>query len=538
MIRRSAACPPPLGVAARGPCDEGILHGAGDAEALAPGAARWILAASVLGSSLAFLDASVVTVALPVIQKNLDVSASAAQWVVEAYSLFLTSLVLAGGSLADRFGRRRTFETGVVLFAAASAACGLAGGPASLIAARAAQGVAAALLVPSSLALLGAGFPAAERGRAVGSWSALTAIASAVGPVLGGWLICAVSWRAVFFINLPPAAALLAISRTKVPESRNPDAGGLDVSGAALATIGLGGLVFGLIESGDRGWRDQLVWASLAAGAAALAAFFVVESRSRNPMAPLALFRDRAFAAANLLTFFLYGGLGAAFFFLPFDLIQARRYSPPAAGAALLPLVVIVFALSRAAGSLSDRTGARLPLTVGPALAGAGFALLAALPAGSYPATVLPGICAVGLGLALAVTPLTATVLGSVDSRETGAASGMNNAVARVAGLLAIAVLSAVAAGRFGHALDRNLAEAGFSTPDRIVPSAERKKLAAASPSPSLSESDRARAQIAITRSFEDSFRLVMGAAAGLALLAAACGAIGFPANRGPAAER
>ncbi len=522
-----------MSVAARGPCDEGILLSAPQAAALEPGASRWILAAAVLGSSMAFLDGSVINVALPVIQKSLGASAAAAQWVVEAYALFLSSLVLAGGSLSDQFGRRRIFEIGVALFAAASAACGLAGGPAILIAARGAQGIAAALLVPSSLALLGAGFPAAERGRAVGSWSALTAIASAVGPVLGGWLVEAVSWRAVFFINLPIAAVVLAISRTKVAESRNPEARRLDIPGALLATAGLGGIVFGLIESAGRSWSDFRVWGSLAAGVAALAAFGAVERGSDHPMARLALFRVRAFASANLLTFFLYAALGAAFYFLPFDLIQVRGYSPAATGAAFLPLVLIVFALSRVAGSLSDRFGARLPLTAGPSLAAAGFGLLAlSSPSGGYAATVLPPLCVLGLGMALTVAPLTATVLNAVDARETGAAAGINNAVARVAGLLAIAVLGLVASGHFDRALERRLSEAGFAAPDRIVPASERRKLGAARAPSTLSQVERARVQEAIARSFGESFRLVTGVAAGLALLAAASAAAGLPSGR------
>jgi EmrB/QacA subfamily drug resistance transporter len=482
---------------------------------------------------MAFLDGSVVSVALPVIQAKLGASASQAQWVVEAYALFLTSLVLAGGSLADRFGRRRIFEIGAALFAATSAACGLAAGPAALIAARGAQGIAAALLVPSSLALLGAGFPAAERGRAVGSWSALTSIAAAGGPILGGWLVQTVSWRAAFFLNLPVAVAVFAISRTKIPESRGLEARGLDVTGSLLATAGLGGVVLGLIEAGDRGWSDAFVRASLAAGASAFAGFLAFERRAKDPMVPLDLFRSRAFVAANLLTLFLYAALGVAFYYLPFDLIQTRGYSPSTAGAALLPLVGIVLALSRFAGSLSDRIGARLPLTAGPALSAAGFAFLALSGAGGYAATILPGIVAIGLGLSLAVTPLTAAVLGSVDASETGAASGLNNAVARVAGLLAIAVLGVVVSARYNRALDRNLAGAGFKAAGRVVAGMERRKLAAARPSAALPNRERAQAQDAIVRSFEEAYRFAMGLAAGLAFLAAAAGAAGFPADHG-----
>ena len=533
MTHRPVSSAHVMSVAARGPCDEGILLGAPHAPGISAGAPRWILAAAVLGSSMVFLDGGVVNVALPVIQKSLGASAADAQWVVEAYALFLSSLVLAGGSLSDRFGRRRTFETGAALFALASAACGLAGGPAVLISARAAQGIAAALLVPSSLALLGAGFSAGERGRAVGSWAALTSIAGAGGPLLGGWLVEVVSWRAVFFINLPIAAIVLAISRAKVAESTNPDARELDIPGALLATAGLGGVVFGLIESPNRDWSDFRVWGSLSAGAAALAAFVAVELRSDHPMAPPALFRARAFAATNLLTLLFYAALGAAFYYLPFDLIQVRVYTPAAAGAALLPLALIVFALSRPAGSLSDRFGARLPLTAGPALGAAGFGLLALSPQeGSYVVTVLPGLSVLSLGIALTAAPLTATVLNAVGARETGAASGINNAVARVAGLLAVAALGVVASARFDRTLDRRLLEAGFSAPSRVVPAPERRKLGAARAPSSLSEVERGRAQEAIARSFEEAFRLVMGLAAGLALLASASAAAGLRSGR------
>ena len=338
---------------------------------------------------MAFVDGTAVNVALPVLQATLRASVASAQWVVEAYALFLSALVLVGGSLADRVGRRRIFSIGTVVFAASSLACGLAPDVRALIAARAVQGVGAALLIPSSLAILGAAFPPGERGRAVGTWSALTAIAGAVGPILGGWLVQAVSWRAVFYLNLPIAGAVLWISARKVPESRNPDAGTLDVAGALLATAGLGLVIFGLIEAPAAGWSDPRVWASLGAGAIALGFLIAVERRSRHPMVPTALFRIRTFAAANLLTFCLYAALSATFFFLPFDLIQARGYSPALAGASMLPLVAAVSLLSRFAGAIADRLGARLPLTVGPAIAGIGFFLLAvAGRSGSFVATL------------------------------------------------------------------------------------------------------------------------------------------------------
>ena len=366
--------------------------------------------------------------------------------------------MLVGGSLADRFGRRRIFLLGVIVFAAASLACGLAPGAAALIAARGLQGIGAALLVPSSLAMLGAAFSASERGKAVGTWSALTSLGSAIGPALGGWLVQTFSWRAVFLINLPIAAVLLWITVRRVPETRNPEAAGLDVAGAVLATVGLGALVFGLIEAPARGWSDPHVWGSVLAGVTGLAAFIAVERRARHPMAPLSLFRNRTFTAANLLTLFLYAALAALFFFLPFVLIQARGYSPAASGAALLPLIVLVSGGSRAAGAFADRVGPRLPLTLGPAIAAAGFALFAVLPADAgYAVSMLPALIVLGTGMAITVAPLTAAVLNSVDRDDQGAASGINNAVARVAGLLAIAVFGIAAAAAFQRELDRRL---------------------------------------------------------------------------------
>jgi len=392
-----------MSVAARGPCDEAILR-ATEPSPCSRATARWVLAATILGSSMAFIDGTVVNVALPVLQKDLKASVSSVQWVVEAYALFLASLVLVGGSLGDRFGRRRVFTIGIAVFAASSAACALAPDVRSLVVARAVQGVGAALLVPSSLAILGAAFPPRERGRAVGTWSSLTAIAGAIGPVAGGWLVQVASWRAVFFLNLPIAAVILAIALRKVPETRNPSAGPLDLPGAVAATIGLAALVFGLIEAPVAGWGHPRVWASLSAGVAALTAFVLVEARSDHPMAPLGLFRIRAFAGTNLLTFFLYAALSATFFLLPFELIQAQGYSPSGAGAALLPLIVLISLLSRPAGAIADRIGPRVPLTVGPAVAALGFFLLG-LPHDDprYVTALLPALVVLGLGMATTV---------------------------------------------------------------------------------------------------------------------------------------
>jgi len=526
-----------MSVLARGPCDEAILH-ATEPSPCSPATARWVLAATILGSSMAFIDGTVVNVALPVLQKDLKASVSIVQWVIEAYALFLSALVLVGGSLADRFGRRRVFAIGVAIFAASSAACAFAPGVRWLVAARAVQGVGAALLVPSSLAILGAAFSPRERGRAVGTWSSLTAIAGVVGPVAGGWLVQVASWRAVFFLNLPIAAAVLVIALRKVPETRNPAAGRLDLAGAIAATIGLAAVVFGLIEAPAAGWSDPRVWASLVAGGVALALFVLVEARSAHPMVPLDLFRIRAFAGANLLTLFLYAALSATFFLLPFELIQAQGYSPSKAGAALLPLIALIFALSRPAGAIADRFGPRIPLTVGPAIAAVGFFLLAVPHHDArYFATLLPALSVLGFGMAITVAPLTAAVLNAVGERDTGTASGINNAVARVAGLIAIAAFGVVASGVFDRALDRRLSEAGLAAVSPKIPAAERRKLGAAQAPAGSSESETRRVQKAIAAALVDSFRVSMKISAALAVLSSACaltliGSVGIRSQR------
>jgi EmrB/QacA subfamily drug resistance transporter len=518
--------------AARGPCDEAVLR-ATEPSPCSRATARWVLAATILGSSMAFVDGTVVNVALPVLQESLNASVSSVQWVVEAYALFLSALVLVGGSLADRFGRRRVFAIGVALFAASSAACALAPGIASLVAARAVQGVGAALLVPSSLAILGASFSQRERGRAVGTWSSLTSVAAAIGPIAGGWLVQVASWRAVFFLNLPIAGAVIAISLRKLPETRNPSAKRLDLPGAFAATIGLAALVYGLIEAPAAGWSDPRVWASLAVGVVALAAFVVIEARSAHPMVPLDLFRIRAFAGANLLTLFLYAALSATFFLLPFELIQAQGYSPTQAGAALLPLIVLIFSLSRLAGAILDRFGARLPLTVGPAIAAVGFFLLAVPHEDARFATaLLPALSVLGLGMAITVAPLTTTVLNAVGEREAGIASGINNAVARVAGLLAIAAFGVVASYGFDRALDQRLSERGLASIASKISPAERHKLGAAQAPPDLSEPVRRGAQQAIAAALVDSFRVSMKIAAALALLSSVCALVFIPPHR------
>jgi EmrB/QacA subfamily drug resistance transporter len=506
----------------RAPCDEGAAGAVRGAVPCRPEAERWVLAATILASGMAFIDGTAVNVALPALQAGLGATVAQVQWVVEAYALFLSALLLVGGSLGDRFGRRRVFLCGVGGFALASAACGLAASTAQLIAARGVQGVAAALMVPGSLALLSASFDEARRGRAIGTWSGYGAITAAVGPLLGGWLIDHASWRWVFFLNLPLAVAVLAISLRWVPESRDEEAAGrIDLAGALLATLGLAGLTFGLIESSHLGWGSPLVIGSLVAGAAALAGFLAAESRVAAPMMPLSLFRSPAFAGANLLTLWLYAALAGVLFFLPFDLIQVRGFSATAAGAALLPFVLLMFTLSRWSGGLVDRYGARLPLIVGPAIAGLGFALFAVpgLHAG-YWTGFFPAIVVLGLGMAVSVAPLTPTGLGAVEGRHAGIASGVNNAVSRCAGLLAVAVLGILMLGLFGRGLERRLAALDLPPVARAAMAGQREKLAALAVPAGLPEPARAAARAAVDGAFLDGFRGVMLTAAGLALLA------------------
>jgi EmrB/QacA subfamily drug resistance transporter len=513
-----------LSVSVREPCDEGVIRaGAADAPC-GRAAGRWVLAATILGSGITFIDGTVVNVALPVLQRELGATVTDAQWIVESYALMLAALLLTGGSLGDRYGRKRVFAVGVALFALASAWCGLSPNVEQLIFARAVQGVGAALLVPGSLAIISASFSNAERGRAIGTWSGFTAIAAGVGPVLGGWLIEHVSWRWIFFINAPLAVVVLLIVWRRVPESRDPEANGrLDYPGALLATLGLGGVVFGLTESNTRGFGNALVVASIIVGVVALALFVIVERREAQPMMPLGLFSSRTFAGANLLTLMLYAALGGVLFFLPFNLIQVQKYSATEAGAALLPFVLTMFLLSRWAGGLVGRYGARLPLVVGPVVAGLGFALLA-LPgadAGSYWTSFFPAIMVMSCGMATSVAPLTTTVMGAVKARHTGIASGVNNAVSRTAGLLAIAVLGILMVSVFDSNFGRRLGALDLSTATRARLEGARGSLAAARIPDSASDAERRAIRGAINESFVAGFRLVSFAAAGLAALGA-----------------
>jgi EmrB/QacA subfamily drug resistance transporter len=515
-----------MALAVRLPCEAAAIR-AGDCPPDVRGdRGPWVLAATILGSSLAFIDGTVVTVALPALAREFDASGADLAWVVEAYALFLSALLLVGGSLGDRYGRKRVYAIGIVLFALASAGCAFAGSVAQLVLARSVQGIGAALLVPGSLALIAASFPPNKRGAAIGTWSGFSGITAAIGPLVGGWLV-AHSWRWAFFVNLPLAAVVLVLL-TRVPESRNPRARKLDVPGAALVTLGLGGLVFGLIESSRRGWADGAVLLGIVGGALALAAFVEVERRSASPMMPLSLFRSSTFAGANLLTLFLYGALSCVFYFLPLDLIQVHGYSPLAAGAAMLPFIVVMFLLSRWSGGLVARHGARGPLIIGPAIAAVGFVLLA-LPGvgGPYWTTFFPGVCVLGFGMAVAVAPLTTAVMNSVESEDAGIASGVNNAVSRTGGLLAIALLGILLTVVFERALADRLAEsANMTDAARASTWAARARLASMEPSAGMTASDANAARSAVDLAFVAGFRAVALASAGLAIAASLCAAI------------
>ena len=514
------------------PCDEAVVRSALADAPCAAQAARWILAATILASSMAFIDGTVVNVALPALQTSLHATVVDVQWVVESYGLFLAALILLGGSLGDSFGRRAMFLTGVVVFAAASLACGFASNIQQLVIARIAQGMGAALLVPGSLSIISASFDEKTRGEAIGTWSGFTAITTALGPVLGGWLIEHASWRWVFFINIPLAALVIAISLWHLPENRDSNAKRVDWLGATAATLGLGGVIYGLIESTSLGWNHPRVLVNLIAGFFCLAGFIFVEARANSPMVPLALFASRSFSGANLLTLFLYAALGIFFFLFPINLIQVQGFSTTATGAAALPAILLMFFLSRWSGGLVTRYGARTPLVIGPLIAAAGFILFAIPGVGAgYWKAFFPPFIVLGLGMAISVAPLTTVVMNSVDQDRAGTASGINNAVARVAGVLAIAILGIVLVKLFSSSLTRSLTGRELEPGILQYIRANEIKLAGLDLPSDIDIDTSTFIRMSLSRAFVFGFRTVMLICAGLSLASAAIALVMIPAR-------
>ena len=506
----------------KAPCDESLIASGKAGVPCVDEARPWILAATILGSSMAFIDGTVVNVALPTLQATFHASVVDVQWVVESYGIFLSALILAGGVLGDLFGRRRMFLIGVGVFAASSTACGVAATVQQLIIARSVQGIGAALLVPGSLAIITASFDEESRGEAIGTWSGFTAITAALGPVLGGWLIQHASWRWAFLLNVPLAVAVIAISLRHVPESHGSEVKQVDWLGALLGTAGLAGLVTGFLESARLGWTNTLVFGSLLGGFVLLVAFLTTEARAASPMVPLALFRSRSFLGANVFTLFLYATLGIFFFLFPMNLIELEAYSPTAAGSAMLPMILLMFLLSRWSGGLVKRYGGRIPLILGSLIVAVGFVLFAvSLMGGSYWKTYFPSALVLGFGMAVTVAPLTTVVMNSVDRQHAGTASGINNAVARVAGVLAIAVFGIVMVKVFDARLDLRLTN--LNLPANIVQDIRSREieLAGLQPPQGLDANTVATIRNAISESFVSGFRAVLLGCAGLSIVSA-----------------
>jgi EmrB/QacA subfamily drug resistance transporter len=482
----------------------------------------WILAATILASSMAFIDGTALNTALAALQAGLQASGADLLWIINAYLLMLAALILVGGSLGDRLGRKRVFMAGISLFMLASLACGLAPTTGWMIAARVVQGIGGALMIPGSLSLLTASVAPNRRGRAIGTWSAATTLVTVIGPILGGTFADAGFWRGVFLINIPLGILALIVLYLKVPESRDETVtGSIDFLGAALVTLGLAGLTYGFISAPDAGFGDPRVVAALLVGVVGLVAFGIVEARRQQPMMPLHLFKSSTFSGANLLTLFLYAGLSVGFFFLSLNLVQVQGYTKTQAGLATLPFALLLTVLSRFAGGFMDRNGPRLPLIAGPFLVGLGFLWMgfSGVTAGplDYWTTFLPGVVFVGVGMGFTVAPLSTSVMTSVASHYSGVASGINNAVSRTAGVLAIAIVGSLALIAFAGALESHTSGLGLSTQAHQALMAQASKLGEASVPPETGAQQAAAVAASIKQSFVDAFHLVMFVCAGLA---------------------
>ena len=522
----------------RQPCDAGVIAGSTAAPTPCPRATgMFVLAATILGSSMVFIDGTVVNIALPVVQAELHATAIDMQWVVNAYTLFLAALMLVGGSLGDLYGRKLVFLIGTAIFTLASVWCGFTSDVHQLVLARGIQGMGSALLTPGSLALISATFDKRQRGAAIGTWSAFTTMTTAAGPALGGLIVQYLSWRWIFFINVPLAIAVVAITLIGVPESREDIAvRRLDVAGAALATLGLGALTIGLVDAGTMGWGNGAVIALLVGGVVALGAFIAVEARASEPMMPLELFRSRTFSAVNLATFLLYGALGAVLYLVPFDLIQIQHYTPTAAGLSIAPFVVLMVPLARWTGGMISRYGPKVFMLIGPAITACGFALYA-LPGvgGSYWTTFFPAIVVVGLGMGLTVVPLTTAVLESVPTQHVGIASAINNAVSRSASLFAVAAISVVMLGVFSAQLEGSIASMAAPPVSAHVAGemlAQSDKLADAQVPSDAPAPAHAELSSAVVSSYVAAFRFAMLVGALLALASVVITAFMLPGGR------
>jgi EmrB/QacA subfamily drug resistance transporter len=512
-------------------CDVGVIQSTRTSAPCRPSSRPWVIAAASMGSGMAFLDSTVLNVALPALQSDLGASAREAQWVYGAYALVLSALLLIGGSLGDRYGRRRVFVVGAAIFALASAWCALAPTPGQLVAARAVQGAGGALLVPESLAIVGASFEGKLRAKAIGAWGALSAIAMAVGPLLGGWLVEEVSWRFAFLITPVLAVVAITIALWHVPESRDPEVRRLDLLGALLVTSGLGGLVYALIESSASGFDSPAVLAALIVGIVALSGFVFIERREKEPMLPPSLFRSRDFDGATLVTLLFYMALTGSLYFLPFLMMQVHGYSAFVAGSVFLPFVAMAIVLGRLSGRICARFGTKVPLVVASLAAAVGlllFALEAGVePGSSYWASFFPAMVVQGFGMALVITPLTTVALGSVEGEHSGLASGVNNAMARVAGLLAVAVLGLFAYTAFSATLEARLESMDLSGEVRSeLVEAAKGDLGAAEAPEGVDAETAAKIERAIDESFVAGFRAVMVVCAGLALMSALAAAL------------